>query len=253
MRFSVNVDALYMTSEKDVYTAIREVAALGVKDIEFWGWTDKDLDKLVELKAEYELNYVGICPVLTSMTDPERKEEYMKDLEECIAAACKIGCTGIFVKPGDKTEAPYEQQRSNMKEILEKAAEAVKDKDMMILLEPVSFMEAPDTFLGTSALAFELVDEIGSPRLKVLYDLYHMQLDEGDITRRVTANIDKIGHIHAAGIMDRHELSDGEIDYSYVFEKIDAAGYKGLTGLEYFPVHDPAEGVKKVIFDHQYR
>ena len=80
-----------------------------------------------------------------------------------------------------------------------------------------------------------------------------MQLDEGDITRRVCANLDKIGHIHAAGIMDRHELSDGEIDYSYVFEKIDEAGYKGMTGLEYFPVKDPAEGVKKVIFDHQYR
>lgn len=253
MEFSVNVDALYMMSDKDVYTAIRELAELGVKNIEFWGWTDKDLDKLALLKEKYGLNYVGICPELRSMVDPEQKEGYLKNLEECIEAARKIGCIGIFVKPGDKTHEPFETQRANMKEILERAAEAVKDDEITILLEPVSFMEAPDTFLGTSALAFELIEEIGSPRLKVLYDLYHMQLDEGDIIRRVSQNIDKIGHLHAAGIMDRHELGDGEIDYSYVFEKIDEAGYTGLTGLEYFPVKDPAQGVKKVIFDHQYR
>lgn len=253
MNFSVNVDAIYLGKNIDIHDAVENVAKAGIKNIEFWGWWDKDLGRLCELKEKYGLRYVGLCPKLTSMVDPEYKEAYLADFSEAVKAAKKIGCTGIFVKPGDKTKDEFEVQVQNMMSILRRLVEMAAPHGITVLLEPVSFLEAPDTFLGTSELAFRMVREINSPYLKVLYDLYHMQLDEGDITRRVLGNLKDIGHLHAAGIAERHELGDGEIDYGYVFDAIDRAGYKKMIGLEYFPVEDPLEGLKKVIFERKYR
>lgn len=252
MRFSVNVDALFFGKKIDICDAVEQCAKAGVKNIEFWGWWDKDFSRLQKLKETYGLEYVGLCPQLTSMVDPKEKEGYLRHLADSIEAAKKLECKGIFVKPGDKTEEQFEVQYSNMKEILGRAVEMTASTDITILLEPVSFMEAPDTFLGYSKLAFQIVEEIQDPHLKVLYDLYHMQLNEGDIVRRAVSHLPDIGHIHAAGITDRHELPDGEIDYGYVFGALEQAGYDKLIGLEYFPTKDPLEGIKKVIFDEQY-
>lgn len=253
MKFSVNVDAIYWGRKTDIHDAVEEMAKAGIKNIEFWGWWDKDLDRLNELKEKYDLQYVGLCPKLTSMVDPNDRETYLSDFTEAVRAAAKIGCKGIFVKPGDKTEDAFEVQLQNMMSLLRKMVHIAAPYDITILLEPVSFMEAPDTFMGTSELAFQVVREINDPYLKVLYDLYHMQLDEGDITRRVQEHMEEIGHLHAAGIAGRHELGDGEIDYGYVFDTLEKAGYGNLIGLEYFPVGDPLESVKSVIFNQKYR
>lgn len=253
MNFSVNVDAIYLGKKTDIHDAVEDVAKAGIKNIEFWGWWDKDLDRLCRLKEKYGLQYVGLCPRLTSMVDAQYKEQYLADFGEALKAAEKIGCTGIFVKPGDKTKDKFEVQARNIMDILRRLVDMATPSGITVLLEPVSFLEAPDTFLGTSKLAFQMVREIDSPYLKVLYDLYHMQLDEGDITRKVLKNLDDIGHLHAAGITDRHELGEGEIDYGYVFDAIDRAGYEKMTGLEYFPVKDPLDGLKKVIFEKNYR
>lgn len=253
MKFSVNVDALYMDKGIDIHDGVEEMAKAGVKAIEFWGWWDKDLQRLCDLKEKYGLEYVGICPKLTSMVDPEYKEIYLADFADVVEAAKKIDCTALFVKPGDKTGEDYGVQYQRMKELLLQMIKMVEGTDITILLEPVSFMEAPHTFLGLSDAAFKMIKEINHPQLRVLYDLYHMQLDEGDVTRRVINHLSDIGHLHVAGGMDRHELPDGEIDYGYVFEKLEKAGYDKYVGLEYFPVEDPVEGVKKVIFEHKYR
>lgn len=251
MRFSVNIDSIFRG--QDIYGPMEKLAKAGVKDFEFWFWMDKDEEKLLSLKEQYGLRYVGYVPYLTSMVDPKEKEGYLGHLQACVDAARRIGCTGIFIKPGDTVDGlSYETQRANMKEILEEAVKMVENDDMVMLLEPVSFQEAPKTFLGTSDLAFELVAEIDSPKLKVLYDLYHMAMDEGDVIRHITSNLPLIGHLHCAGITSRHELEDGEINYEYVFRKLDEAGYEGLCGLEYFPTRDPFVYIPQVLFENKY-
>jgi hydroxypyruvate isomerase len=90
------------------------------------------------------------------------------------------------------------------------------------------------------------VDETGSNYVKLLFDIYHQQISEGDVERRVRANIGKIGHFHCAGISGRHELEKGELNYRWLFDVISGElGYTEAFGLEYFPLEDPVVGLKR--------
>jgi len=90
-------------------------------------------------------------------------------------------------------------------------------------------------YLATSAEAFEMVDEVGSPALKLLFDIYHQQITEGNLTANLTRNAAKIGHLHVADVPGRHEPGTGEINYRNVFAALLKCGWEGYAGLEYAP------------------
>jgi len=90
-------------------------------------------------------------------------------------------------------------------------------------------------FLDRSPEAFEMVREVGSPFVKILYDLYHVQIMEGNLIETIRANMAAIGHIHVADVPGRHEPGTGEIQFENVFRAIEAANYKGFLGMEYIP------------------
>ena len=100
--------------------------------------------------------------------------------------------------------------------------------------------------LDCPTLISQVGDEVASPAVKVVLDIYHQQISEGHLIRNLTANIDKIAHFHAAGNPGRHELTIGEIHYPNVFEAIQETDYAGYVGLEYWPVHDPGVGLREV-------
>ncbi len=245
MKFSVCVDAVF--SGKDVYESIELLAKHGLKNIEFWSWWDKDTDRLLKLKEEWGLTYTAFCSRFVSLVDPLVRQEYVEGFRQTCETAAKLGCKTIITKPLDKTQASFEEQYQTMKETLEICLKIAEAFDVTIVLEPVnSAYEAPDTFMDHSALAFAFVDDIRSDHLKVLYDIYHMQIDEGNVLRRILGNISRIGHIHTAGSWERHELKDGELNYDYIFRKLEEAGYEGYVGLEYFPAEDPVTGLLEV-------
>ena len=93
--------------------------------------------------------------------------------------------------------------------------------------------------------AFDIVKEVNSPYVKVIYDIYHQQITEGNIIPTVISNLDHIAHLHAAGHPGRHELHLGENDYRVIVNALDKAGYSGAMGLEYFPTLDPIESLKQ--------
>ncbi len=80
-----------------------------------------------------------------------------------------------------------------------------------------------------------MIDEVASPAVKLLFDIYHQQITEGNLTRNICDNIAKIGHFHVANNPGRHEPATGEINYAYLFKRIEAAGYKDYVGLEFSP------------------
>ncbi len=115
----------------------------------------------------------------------------------------------------------------------------------MLVFEPLNtLVDHKGYYLYSSEEAFRIADQVNSPKVKVLYDIYHQQITEGHLIKRITKNIDKIGHFHAAGNPGRHELYFGEINYSEVFKAIDETGYTGSIGLEYFPIEEPEKGIK---------
>ena len=187
------------------------------------------------------------------MVEREKAEVFLSEMKKTIAWCREVGCGRIYVKSGDRLNTSMEEQCDAIRDLLIQCAKLLQDDDIMVLLEPISYLESPNMLLGLSEPGFQIVRQVGDPHVKLLYDIYHMQLNEGDVTRRITDNIDLIGHIHAAGIWERHELPDGELDYDYVFRAIDRTGYNGYIGLEYFPSTDILSELNKVIFRHQFR
>ena len=108
--------------------------------------------------------------------------------------------------------------------------------DFTLLLEPLNtLVDHPGYYLDSSAEAVEIVRAVGSPHLKLLYDVYHMQIMEGNLLATIEKNLAWIGHFHAAGVPGRGELFGSELNYPVILAKIEALGYQGAFGLEYFP------------------
>jgi hydroxypyruvate isomerase len=117
-----------------------------------------------------------------------------------------------------------------------------------LLLEPLNDKyDHPDYWLTSSDLGGEICRRIGSKRLRMLFDCYHMQTMEGDLVNHIKRNIDVIGHFHSAGVPGRHEVFIGETNYPFVLSQIEQLGYQGVFGLEYAPSMDDETSLKQTL------
>jgi hydroxypyruvate isomerase len=183
-----------------------------------------------------------------SLVDPATRAAYLTGLQESLVAARQLNCRTLISQVGDAREGvSREEQHACLVEGLRQAAPLLEAADVTLVIEPLNeLVDHAGYYLIRSDEAFAIVDQVGSPRVKVVFDIYHQQISEGHLIHNLTANIDKIAHFHAAGNPGRHELSVGEIDYPSVFAAIQATGYDGYVALEYWPTRDPAEGLREV-------
>ena len=128
---------------------------------------------------------------------------------------------------------------------LEQAKPILEEYGVTIMLEPLNtYVNHPGYYLWSSKEGFDIVREVNHPLVKIIYDIYHQQIMEGNIIPSIRDNLDCIAHLHSAGHPGRNELQFGENDYKVIFSAIDKAGYKGACGLEYRPLLDPIESLK---------
>lgn len=173
---------------------------------------------------------------------------YLERVEEVIDYADKIGCCRAItcsgnVQPGLDRPA----MRRNLEKALARAAGIAACRNFTLFLEPLNTaVNHPGYYLDSSAEAAAIVRAINSPHLRLLFDIYHMQIMEGNIIAHVEANLDIIGHFHLAGVPGRNEITGGELNYGEVLRRINAAGYTGVFGLEYAPAaKDHAASLKQ--------
>ena len=228
--------------------AISLVSQCGFSAFEFWNWWDKDLDELIDQRDKNELEVAACCTKAISLVDPALRDEYLQGLSDSIAAAETLECSTLISPVGDSMpDKSPEEQRQSVIDGLIAAAPLVEAAGITLVIEPRNAkVDYPGCFLVRSEEAFAIVEAVGSSHIKVLFDIYHQQVSEGDLIKNITDNIDKIGHFHAAGNPGRKELSGGEINYPEVFTAIRSSGYSGFVGLEYFPQRDPAAGLFEV-------
>ncbi|MBQ4088954.1 MAG: TIM barrel protein, partial [Clostridia bacterium] len=172
-------------------------------------------------------------------------------LRESCEAANKLGVKKLITQVGQDTGAPREEQHAAIVETLKLAKPILEAAQVTIMIEPLNtYVNHPGYYLWSSVEGFEIVREVDSPYVKVVYDIYHQQVMEGNIIPNVTQNLDCIAHLHAAGHPGRHEMQYGESDYKVIFAAIDKAGYTGACGLEYGPLMPPEESL--IIAKHIY-
>jgi hydroxypyruvate isomerase len=142
----------------------------------------------------------------------------------------------------------FPQQRQNVLDGLKGTAELAEALGVDLWLEPLNDqIDHPDCFLIGSDTGAALCREVGSKRLKLLFDCYHMQIMEGDICGHIRRNLDVIGHFHSAGHPGRHELWLGETNYPVVVREIEKSGYTGVFAFEYQPLLPSAESLKRTL------
>lgn len=115
--------------------------------------------------------------------------------------------------------------------------------ERVLVIEPINARDMPGYFLNRSDEAVAIIETIGAPNLRLQFDLYHAQITEGDLTRRLEALIGRIGHIQIAGVPDRHEPDGGEVNYPHLFATLDRLGYDGWVGCEYRPAGRTEDGL----------
>lgn len=231
----------------------------GFDFVEFWSWTDKDLDAV---KAAAEKAGIGISgfngDADYSLVDPTHKEKYLNFLRQSVAAAKKIGALSVTIHSnalgdGGIVVNHYDELSDTVKlcsmyDMLLACAKIAEETGIAMNLEPLNITtDHVGNFLARTQMAAEMTRLIGSPMLKVLYDVYHMQLNEGSLCDTIKAYADQFGHIHVADAPGRHEPGTGEINYHNVFACLEASGYIGRVGFELMPKTTTAEAVKAIM------
>jgi len=246
LKLSVCTDAVFF--RQDTVEAMKAVKAAGCSTIEFWQWTNKDIPAIKKTMRELEMDIAAIMVDHVSLTDPRFRDDYASQCEQTIRVAQDLGCGTIITTVGDTVPGlSREEQLESIVEGLKRCAPMLEKAGIRLVIEPLNVTVDPyhpNYFLTSSADAFRIVDEVGSPNVKVLYDIYHQQINEGNLINTIIANIDKIGHLHGAGLPGRNEITKGEINYPAVLDAVKRTNYDGYFGLEYSPTIDLAEAIR---------
>lgn len=248
MKYSVCIDAVFM-NKGSFPEAMKAVKSAGYDTVEFWTWWDKDMELFRKVQQELGLEVAAFCTKFINPGDASLQNEYLDGLKESIDVARTLNCGTLIAQAGWEYESfqkeiTREQHRHTFLDTMRKAAGLAEQAGVTLVIEPLNLLvNHPGYHLSTSADAFSVIDQIGSPNVKILFDIYHQQITEGNLIRNITDNILKIGHFHAAGNPGRNEITKGEINYQHVFEAIAGLNYNGYIGLEYMTDEDPVPGL----------
>lgn len=228
---------------------IDAIADAGLSAFEFWHWSSKDIDGIRDRKAKYEMvtTAFSVEPFNIPIVDAASKDKFIAGVKDTIAIARKLECSRLIVLSGmEMTNVSRITQQRNIVTNLRAVAGISEKAGVTLVLEPLNILvDHKGYYLHSAYEGFEIVKEVDSPNVKLLYDIYHQQISEGNLINSITENIDLIGHFHVADVPGRHEPGTGEINYSNLFKKIDDLGYTGFIGLEL----EPLANSRKVIHD----
>jgi hydroxypyruvate isomerase len=191
----------------------------------------------------------GAGSIRVGLNNRSMHAQFLKDFRKNINAAADAGWKNVICMAGDRKGISDQEGMDNCEMILREAVKIAEDRGVVICMELLnSKVNHPGYMCDHSAWGFELCRRVNSPSFKMLYDIYHMQVMEGDLIATIKKNIQHIGHFHTAGVPGRHELDENqEIYYPAVMRAIVETGFDGYVAHEYTPVHDPIRSLRQAV------
>jgi hydroxypyruvate isomerase len=176
----------------------------------------------------------------------EFKDVFIKTCKDCVELAKRVNAKWMTVVPGyfERT-LPMGVQTANVIDALRRGAEIFEPNNMVMVLEPLS--DNPDLFMRFSDQTFALCKAVNSPACKILFDIYHMQRNEGNIIANIDKCWDEIAYFQIGDNPGRKEPSTGEVNYKNIFKHVHEKGYKGVWGMEHGNSRPGKEGEMAVI------
>lgn len=179
---------------------------------------------------------------------PGRDAEFSASLRKALDYAEALGCGHIHVMAG--IAEPSETSTETYMRRIREAAETAHAQGVKILVEPINPIDMPGYFLSSVSQGLQLLKDIDHPNTGLQFDLYHAQITDGDVTRLLRSAAEVTSHIQIASVPQRHEPDQGELNYPWLFDLLDAEGYQGYIGCEYRPRAGTLEGLS---WFQQYR
>ncbi len=263
-RIDLCIDPFFIGSK--TVDKIIKVKNLGFDAIEFWFWDHefngsgleykkKEIDEIADVCRELNVTISDI--VVNSpdgaiggyLTKPQDKEKYLDRLRETIQIAHRLNCSKLITCTGNEINGTsFQQQFDSVVDTLSSAAAIASKENITLVLEALnSHVDHAGYFLVSSKTGFDIIKKVNSPYLKLLYDIYHMQIMEGNHIATIRQNSSLIGHYHSAGVPGRNEIYKGEINYLPIIESIDDSEYDGYFGLEYWPSEPEESSLTKTL------
>ena len=251
------IDTLY--TEIDFYERFKAAKNDGFELVEFWDYRNRDLNKMKKSAEDAGITISGFNGDADfSLVDPTHKDDYLKYLKQSLETAKFLGALSVTIHSnalGDGgivvnhyTELSHTTKLCSMYDILSKAAKMAESYKIRLNLEALNITtDHVGNFLENTDMAVDMIKLINSDYLKILYDAYHMQLNEGKICDTITKSIDYIGHIHIADAPGRNEPGTGEINYKNIFKCLETQGYKYGIGFELFPKTNTQVAVEAIM------
>ncbi|MCR4431915.1 MAG: TIM barrel protein [Tepidanaerobacteraceae bacterium] len=228
----------------------------GFDYIEFWLWKDKNINKIKELREKNDLKVASFSGDQNySLIDDNESEKYISFIKESIETAKYLKCNHLVIHsnalgPGGLVLKDYKEMSNykkfgTMLNVLKKLSPIAKKEKITLVLEALNTeIDHAGNFLASTKVAAEAVQLVNSPYIKILYDVYHMQIMEGNIIATIKKYIDSIGYIHIADVPGRHEPGTGEINYNNIIKTLKTLNYNGIIGFELFPLNSSEDAIK---------
>ena len=241
-KFAANLSMLF--TELPFLDRFEAAASAGFEGVEFLFPYDYDA---ADLAARLKAN--GLRLVLFNLPAgnwaagergiaiyPNLVPEFRESVARAVRYAKALGCTQLHCLAGTApTGADHRTMRKTYVDNLSFAARALADEGMTLLIEPINTRDVKNYFLDSTAKAADVIESVAAPNLRLQYDVYHMQIMEGDLAPTIGRHLPLIRHIQIADTPGRTEPGTGEINFPFIFEYLDDIGYRGWVGCEYKP------------------
>jgi hydroxypyruvate isomerase len=238
MQLSGCIEMLFKSEFEDFPARIRACRDAGLDGVEFWRWRGKDLDGIATALSETGLPVTAFSVEPSGhIVDPGTHAEFLRGVRGSITVAQRLGARTLIVLGGNALDGvPRAAQRAAIVAALRAAAPLAEAAGITLVLEPLNtVLDHVGQFLDRTPDGLDIVAEVGSSAVRLLYDAYHSAMMDEDPATVLAGRGALISHVHAADRPGRHEPGSGTIDWRALVATLRAVGYAGPVGLEYRP------------------
>lgn len=249
MKYSACIEWLFAETG-DFPERIRAAKRAGLDGVEFWFWSNKDTGAIAAALDETGLALTGmIAEPMIALTDPANHAAFLEGLKTSIDTARRLKAPVLIAQTGNDLEGRTRaEQRAALTAVLAKAAGVLEGSGVTLAVEPLNTrVDHKGYYLSSTTEGLDIIDDVGRPEVKIIYDIYHSAVMDEDIATVLAGRLDRVAHVHLADAPGRHEPGSGTMDWPARLAWLTANGYTGMVGLEYKPTQETAASLKTLL------
>ncbi|MEO9297068.1 TIM barrel protein [Devosia alba] len=246
-RFSACIDMLFVRESADVAQRIHLARAAGMAGVEFWRWSDKDLDAIEDALGATGLPLLAmVAEPFAELTRETGHDRFLAGLEQSRDVAIRLGAPILICQSGPLLEGVERiRQHEALTLAMARSAEVLADSGVRLALEPLNDrVDHPDYYLTSTSEGLDIVAAVNRPEIGLTYDMYHSMVMDEDPETVLAGRLDRVFHLHIADHPGRHQPGSGHLPIKQKLAWLQAQGYAGAIGLEFRPTGSTADALE---------